>query len=127
MNTEKISENSIQVTSTETTVATHTFEMDYLLSQRDAIQGQKDRDNAQRDLELAQVNMLIDQCNALEVGDKIEATEVPTAEYMLTDESDRIAAIQDQKIVDTSFVTEESRIVDEETTPFTDGILTAKT
>jgi hypothetical protein len=68
---EKVDENTIKSTKTETIVTENTFTYDYLTSQKIAIQSQKDSDNAKRDAELAEINELLAQCDALQVKPKL--------------------------------------------------------
>jgi len=70
MESRKTDEGRLEVTKTETVTKTNTYDIEFLISQKKAIQEQKDRDNAQRDIELAEVEGLIAECEKLGIKAK---------------------------------------------------------
>lgn len=58
----KVSDTELKVTKTATEVKKHTYTLDYLLSQKAAIEKQRDAQLAQRNAELAEVDALIAEC-----------------------------------------------------------------
>lgn len=73
--TNKIDDNTIEVVQTVTSapvVTTQTYQLDFLLSQRDSIQNSKDDFDALRDAELLNVNNLIDECKKLGIVISVE-------------------------------------------------------
>lgn len=73
--TEKIDDNQIKVSKSETVATENTFTYEYLISQKQSIQVQKDRDNIQRDKELAEIKVLLAKCEELNIKAK-ELTEI---------------------------------------------------
>lgn len=75
---EKVSENEIEVTKTETVTNTYRHTFEYLTSQREAIETQKAEQIAQRDEELAEIDGLLVECGKLNVSAKpvIEPTPI---------------------------------------------------
>ena len=68
-------EKETKVTKEETKQVEHTFTLNYLLKQKQAIEDQKAREIAQRDLELKEVNDLITKCNELGIKEVVEEYE----------------------------------------------------
>lgn len=82
----KVDDNTIKKVVEVTETKESSYDYDFLLSQKKAIQAQKDRDNAQRDKELSEVDELISQADSLGIASKVEKPkevvedEVPFAE-----------------------------------------------
>ena len=68
----KISDTEIRVSKTDTTTKETIYTLDYLLSQKKAIEEQKAREIKQRDLELVEVNALILEAQKLGIKETIK-------------------------------------------------------
>jgi hypothetical protein len=62
MDFRKVDDYTLEATKTVTETKVNTYDYDFLLRQRDAIQAQKDEQMKARDAELKEVNELIVEC-----------------------------------------------------------------
>ena len=81
----KISDNIIEVEKADTTTTKVQHTLEFLLSQKQAIEERKVRDNFQRDKELAEVETLIKECGKLNIKVKVVEEVIPIEENKIVE------------------------------------------